>query len=111
MPSPKIEAGLLRKWRSLAGNRVHLWPDLMPRTQSAESYAKLAKKYFDAGADGFCAWDGERRAPRISEWAGIQRLGHLRQLEALSKEARGYYRRMPLKRLGGFSAHESFTDG
>jgi len=111
MPSPKIDAGLLRSWRSLAGARLHLWPDLMPRTQSAVSYAKLAKKYLEAGADGFCVWDGERRAPRISEWAGVRRLGHIHQLDELAKQAAAYYQRVPLKRLAGFSVQESFTDG
>jgi hypothetical protein len=33
----------------------------MPRAQTAASYARLAKKYYEAGADGLCFWDGERR--------------------------------------------------
>ncbi|HWC00355.1 MAG TPA: hypothetical protein VG672_26790, partial [Bryobacteraceae bacterium] len=111
MPSPKVEPKFLRQWRSIAGDRVHLWPDLMPRTQPAESYANLAKQYRDAGADGFCVWDGERRAPRLSEWAAVGQLGRLDRLERLIEESRSYYRRVPMKYLGGLSAKESFLDG
>jgi hypothetical protein len=111
MPSPKIDLALLRRWRAAGGGRVHLWPDLMPRTQPAEAYAKLAKKYRDAGADGFCVWDGERRAPRLSEWAAVSRLGHLDRLERLAEEAQSYYRRVPMKYLAGLSIKDSFHDG
>ncbi|HXA51817.1 MAG TPA: family 10 glycosylhydrolase [Candidatus Acidoferrum sp.] len=111
MPSPKIDLALLRKWRTLAGDRVHLWPDLMPRTQLPQSYAALAKKYYEAGADGYCTWDGERRAARLSEWAAVQQLGSPGQLDRLAAEAAGYYRRVPLKYLAGFSVKESFHDG
>jgi hypothetical protein len=48
------------------------------------------------GADGFCTWDGERRAPRISEWAAVRTLGQVADLDRLAQEARGYYRRVPL---------------
>ena len=106
-----LELGMLRRWRSIAGDKVHLWPDLMPRTQPAESYAKLAKKYRDAGADGFCVWDGERRAPRASEFAAVGQLGHLDGLDRLAGEARTYYRRVPMKYLAGLSVRESFSDG
>lgn len=111
MPSPKIDLALLRKWRKLAGDRVHLWPDLMPRTQLPQSYAALAKKYYEAGADGHCTWDGERRAARLSEWAAVQQRGRPEQLDRLAAEAASYYRRVPLKYLVGFSVKESFHDG
>jgi hypothetical protein len=111
MPSPKISMDLLRKWRELAGDRVHIWPDLMPRTQPAEMYAQLAKDYYEAGADGFCCWDGERRPQRISEWAAVRRLGHRNQLDQIFAEGPGWYRKVDLEMLGGFSVHESFHDG
>jgi hypothetical protein len=111
MPSPYISLELISKWRRLGGDRLHIWPDLMPRTQLPSSYARLAKKYYAAGADGFCTWDGERRAARISEWAAIQRLGHRDQLDQLEQEAKHFYRRVPCKYIGGFSAREAFHDG
>ena len=60
---------------------LHIWPDLMPRTQPAEMYAELAQKYYEAGADGFVTWDGERRTQRLSEWAAVRRLGHRDELD------------------------------
>jgi hypothetical protein len=56
-----------KKWRKRGGDRIKIWPDIMPRAQTAASYAKNAKKYFQAGADGLCFWDGERRTASISE--------------------------------------------
>jgi Glycosyl hydrolase-like 10 len=111
MPSPSIKTELLQKWRGLAGDRVHLWPDLMPRTQLPENYARLAGKYYEAGADGLCLWDGERRPAHISEWAAVQQLGHKDLLGRLARQAPSYYRRIPLKYLAGFSVQESFHDG
>jgi hypothetical protein len=111
MPSPNIDVAVLKRWRSLAGDRIHLWPDLMPRTQLSESYAKLAKTYLEAGADGFCVWDGERRAPRISEWAAVLQLGHLDRLDRLTEKGHSYYRRVPMKYLAGLSLNGSFGDG
>ncbi|NWG12223.1 MAG: hypothetical protein HXY20_01675 [Acidobacteria bacterium] len=111
MPSPYVDLRLLRKWRQLGGGRVHLWPDLMPRTQMPHQYAQLAKKYYEAGADGFCVWDGERRAQRLSEWAAVQRLGHRDQLDRLIREGPSYHRRVYLKYFAGFSVERSFHDG
>jgi hypothetical protein len=111
MPSPYISLDLIRRWRQLGGERLHIWPDLMPRAQLPSAYARLAKRYYDAGADGFCTWDGERRAARLSEWAAIQRLGHRDQLDQLAEQAKHFYRRVPCKYLGGFSAREAFHDG
>jgi hypothetical protein len=111
MPSHQVGLGVLRNWRKLCGDRVHLWPDLMPREQPPESYGRLAKAYYDAGADGFCVWESERRHPRISEWAAIQRLGHREWLEQIIQEGPSWYRRVPLKTLAGFSAKDSFRDG
>jgi hypothetical protein len=111
MPSPYILSELIRKWRALGGDRLHIWPDLMPRTQLPSSYEKLAGRYYDAGADGFSTWDGERRCARISEWAAVQRLGHRDQLHQLAVEGPSLYRRVPLKLLDGFSVKEGFHDG
>ena len=111
MPSQYIELEVLRKWRALAGDAIHLWPDLMPRTQPAASYARLAQRYYAAGADGFCLWDGERRHPHLSEWAAVRQLGHKDLLAEIIRDGPSYYRRVPLKKLGGFSVKDSFRDG
>jgi len=111
MATPYLDASLLKKWRSIGGLGVHLWPDLMPRAQSAASYARAAKKYYEAGADGLCLWDGERRTARISEWAAVQRLGHAGQLNRIMEEGPFYYRARGLKYLAGFDVKWSFKDG
>ena len=111
MPNKYIDLGLLQKWRELGGERLHLYPDLMPRQQLPKQYAKLAQKYYEHGADGVVTWDGERRAPRISEWAAVQQLGNPDRLDKLIATNDQYYRRIPLKTLGGFSTEHCFRDG
>jgi hypothetical protein len=111
MATPHLHPSLLKKWRRIGGDSIHLWPDLMPRAQSAASYARLAKKYYEAGADGLCLWDGERRTARISEWAAVQRLGHAELLDSIIDEGPSYYRAVALKYLGGFDVKWSFKDG
>jgi hypothetical protein len=111
MVTPYLHVSLLKKWRKIGGNRIHLWPDIMPRAQSAASYARNAKKYYEAGADGLCFWDGERRTARISEWAAARRLGHTQQLDRIIAEGPSYYRAVDLKYLGGFDVKWSFKDG
>jgi hypothetical protein len=111
MPTPYLHVSLLKKWRKIGGDTIHIWPDLMPRAQSAASYARTAKAYYQAGADGLCLWDGERRTARISEWAGVQRLGHTNQLDQIIEQGPSYYRAVDLKYLGGFDVKWSFRDG
>jgi len=111
MATPNLHPSFLKKWRKIAGDSVHIWPDLMPRRQSAASYASTAKKYYQAGADGLCLWDGERRTARISEWAAVQRLGHTELLDSIIDQGPSYYRAVDLKYLGGFDVKWSFKDG
>jgi len=111
MATPYFNLPLLKRLRALAGDKVHLWPDLMPRAQTAASYARLAKACYDAGADGLCLWDGEHWPARISEWAAVRRLGHEDQLARLEEEGPSFYRGVDLKYLGGFDAKWSFKDG
>jgi len=111
MPTPHLHPDLLKKWRKIGGDRIHIWPDVMPRSQTAASYARTAKKYYAAGADGLCFWDGERRTARISEWAAARRLGHIDQLDRIIQEGPSYYRAVALKTLGGFDVKWSFKDG
>ena len=111
MPDPNTPLDFIRTWRAIGKGRIHIWPGLMPRTQLPSGYAKLAEKYYNAGADGYSTWDGERRAARLSEWAAVQRLGHRDQLHSLAEEGRSFYRRVPLKYLDGLSVREGFHDG
>lgn len=111
MATPYFNLELLKKWRDIGRDRIHLWPDLMPRAQPAASYARLAKMYYEAGADGLSLWDGERRHAKISEWAAVQRLGHRDMLDRIIEEGPSYYTRVRLKRLGGFDVRGSFHDG
>jgi hypothetical protein len=100
---------LIGRWSQLARGRVKIWPDLMPRHQPGEEFAKQAKIYYEAGADGFCLWDAERRAPRISEWAVECRLGHREMLDRFVEEAPSYWRRIPIKYLMGLATRYSFN--
>ena len=111
MPNKYVDLDQLRTWRELGGDRLHIYPDLMPRQQSPRQYAELAQKYYDHGADGVVTWDGERRAPRISEWAAVRQLGNPEYLDTIIRNNNEYYRRIPLKTLAGFSTEHSFHDG
>jgi len=111
MATSHLHPALIKKWRKLGGDSIHLWPDLMPRKQTAASYARTAKMYYKAGADGLCLWDGERRTARISEWAAVQRLGHVKLLDSIIEQGPSYYRAVALKYLGGFDVEWSFKDG
>ena len=111
MVTPKLHPRLLRKWRAIGGNTVQIWPDVMPRAQSAASYARTAKRYYDAGVDGLCFWDAERRTARISEWSAVRQLGHRDRLDQIIEAGPTYYRWSELKYLGGFDVKWSFKDG
>jgi uncharacterized lipoprotein YddW (UPF0748 family) len=111
IPSKSIDLDVLQRWHRIGGDRVHLWPDLMPRFQTPASYAKLARKYLDAGADGFSLWDSDVRHPHISEWSAIRQLGHVDQWDRMMTESPNVYRIVKLRTLGGFSVRDSFRDG
>lgn len=110
-PTPHTHPDLLKKWRSLGGDRIQIWPDVMPRSQSAASYARTAKAYYEAGADGLAFWDGERRTAKISEWASVRQLGHRTHLDRIIEDGSSYFRAVDLKTLGGFDVKWSFKDG
>lgn len=100
---------LIRRWRSLSPS-VRIWPDLMPRTQPGEDFARLAQKAYAAGADGFILNDSERRSPHISEWAVERLLGHRELLDEFIEEAPRYYNRRLIKTLQGFATRYSFNN-
>lgn len=111
MPTPGADTEAIRAWKKIGGDRVKIYPDLMPRTQPGEAFVKLAKKYYGAGADGLTIWDGERRPPRASEWAILRHLGHRDTLQELADVAPHYFRCVPLKVLNRMSVKHSFNDG
>jgi hypothetical protein len=100
---------LISHWRSLSPT-VRIWPDLMPRAQPGEDFARLAKQAYAAGADGFILNDSERRAPHISEWAVERLLGHRELLDDFIAEAPGYYQRVLIQTLNGFATRYSFNN-
>jgi hypothetical protein len=87
IPSKDIDLEVLRRWRRLAGDSVHLWPDLMPRSQPPAAYTALASRYRQAGADGFALWDGERRQARLTEWHAVSQLGHFERYPQIVAQA------------------------
>ena len=111
MPTKKIEDRWIRRWRELGGERLHIWPDLRPRGMPGEYYVRRARRFYEAGADGFCFWDGERRPPRTSEWATARFLGHRDALDQMEKDAQSHFTRRELKILNGLSVDLAFHDG
>ena len=111
VPNPRVTAEQVRQWKAWSGGKVSVWADLQPRTQPGEAYVKLAREYYGFGVDGYALWDGERRMPRMSEWAVLRKLGHIDHLDPLEAEAERYYRRVPLRYLDGLSARYSYEDG
>ncbi len=111
MPTTSVEPGFIEQWKEVGGDRLHIWPDMMPRNQPGEDFVRLAQNYYDRGADGFSLWDGDRRPAHASEWAVLRQLGHREELDYLSTACPDYHRRIKLKYLNGFSVHHSFHDG
>jgi hypothetical protein len=111
MPTPTVEPGLIRRWRELAGDRLHIWPDLQPRVMPGEISVPLMREFYEAGADGAAMWDGEGRPPHASHWAIMRHLGHREELDTLERLAGGLHRRVPFRKLAGYSAPFSFRDG
>lgn len=109
-PMSHADPDMLKGLRSLAGDGVHIWPDVMPRCQPPDEFVRTARRHYDAGADGLCFNDGERRVPRLSEWAIQRQLGHRDELDRLEEEAKSYYRREQLKTLWGYSTRYSFNN-
>ena len=82
----------------------------LPASSPTEELIQLAEEYYQAGADGFAVWDAERQAPRISEWAVTRRLGHRDLFDSLAGQSAAYWRRVPLKYLGGLATKYSFNN-
>ncbi|MGH8018057.1 MAG: hypothetical protein ACREIA_07165, partial [Opitutaceae bacterium] len=111
MPTPTVEPRLIRRWRDLGGERLHIWPDLQPRVMPGEASVPMMREFYEAGADGAALWDAERRPPHASHWAIMRHLGHRAELEQLEKLAGSLHRRVPLRKLAGYSTAFSYKDG
>jgi hypothetical protein len=111
MPTPAVEPRLIRRWRELAGEHLHIWPDLQPRVMPGEASVPMMREFYEAGADGASLWDGERRPPHASHWAVMRHLGHREELDLLEDLAGGLHRRVPLRTLAGYSTVFSYKDG
>jgi hypothetical protein len=110
LPMGHADPELIRSLRVAGGEKLHIWPDMMPRAQPGAAFVRLAREYYGVGADGYCLNDAERRTPRLSEWAVQRRLGHRDQLDLLEAEAPTWYRRYELKTLMGYATRYSFNN-
>lgn len=106
---PSLE--YIRHWKQLGGGKVEVWPGLMPRQMTAQENIAKTEKFYEAGADGVLLWDGDNRPKRVTEWAGIRRLGHRELFDELKKDAETYFKRVPLKSIRGISTVHRFRDG
>ncbi len=111
MPTPEIDPTVLRKWRGIGGDAVRIWPDLSKTAGLPEECARLAEKYYEAGADGLSLWGGERRTARVSEWAAVRLLGHRNLLGRIARDGPDWYSVHTMKYLAGLSVKHSFRDG
>ncbi len=109
-PTAKVSPELVRRWSQESQGRVHVWPDLIPRSQPAEGYARLARDFYAAGADGFGLVDCDRRGPHLSEWAVQRLLGHPELVDWLVEQSPSFYRRVGLRSLLGFNTRYSFNN-
>jgi hypothetical protein len=105
----------IREFTSLAkGSRTKVFVDIYPRRMPPRQYRKVAINYYGAGADGLSFFDTQNRYFRASEWAFVKRLGHREDLAGWKGKGDDYYRKIPLRRLDGFSVGHEFympTDG
>jgi len=106
----RTSPSLIKEWRELAGEDLHIWPDLIHWKSWGKDQIRLAEDYYAAGANGLCFFDAERTAPRISEWEITSRLGHRDMFEELRNQIPTHWRRVPLKYLNGLATKYSFNN-
>ena len=111
MPDQGTDLSFIKLWRKLGGNKLHIWPSLMPRRQSGQSYIRQAETFYEAGADGFIVWDSERRHPNVSEWNILKYLGHNEEFDILRRLAEETFKTVPLRIVRGMTTVHSFRDG
>ena len=109
--SPHVLTFIRGLKRATKGTGVKIYPDAMGLTPSGEAYARRAMELYGSGADGLSFWTPEGRMKRASEAAIVARLGHVNELKRYRQLAGTYWRRVPLKMLGGLSQRYSYSDG
>ena len=95
-------------FRSIAqGTACKVYPNVMPRHMPSSEYRKLAKFYYDEGADGLLFWDTYQRHDGSSQWETMRRLGHREELAQVltENEPREEPKLRPLLRLAGHHMH------
>jgi len=82
--------------------------DFYPRRMPARSRLLRGMEYYDAGADGFCFWDGQARVNRASEFAWSRFLGHDEDLADWAERLGTEFRIVPMRTLQGYSLDRRF---
>ena len=100
-----IETDFFR--RITQGSNCMFYPNVMPRHMRAGEYRKMAKFYYEEGADGLLFWDTYQRHDASSQWETIRRLGHVDDLPGAiaEEENREEPKIVPLLRLAGHHMH------
>ncbi len=88
---------------AIAGSETELIVDFYPRRMPARARLLRALEYYEAGAEGFCFWDGQSRVARASEFATGRLLGHRTDLARWAQEMEDPFRVVPLRTLQGYS--------
>jgi len=91
-----------------AGTQTKVYADIYPRVMPPKHFRKIAMSYYAAGADGLAFWDTHGRHSRASGWAFIKRLGHRNDLPSWEGKGDDYFRRVPLRKLDGFTVGRIF---
>jgi hypothetical protein len=99
----------LRPYVELAQERTtEVYADLYPRRQSADSMRVRAMACYEAGVDGLCFWDCQKRTQRLSGWAMHRLLGQREELAQMKPFADTLFRREPLVTLDGFEIQNEY---
>lgn len=88
---------------AVTGAAAELIVDFYPRRMPARARLERAEEYYEAGAQGFCFWDGQSRVTRASEFATGRFLGHRDDLARWAEEMAEPFRVIPLRTLQGYS--------
>jgi hypothetical protein len=63
---------------------------------------------YEAGVDGLCFWDCQKRTQRLSGWAMHRLLGQREELAQMKPFADTLFRREPLVTLDGFEIQNEY---
>ena len=108
-PAGQRASQTLRTYVELArGTTTEIHADLYPRGQSGDSMRIRAIACYDAGVDGLCFWDCQKRTQRLSVWAMHRQLGHRDELAGMKPFADSLFRREPLITLDGYEIQNEF---